>query len=292
MIVTRLLGGLGNQLFQYATGRAMSLRSGRPHWLDTRGYDAESLRGFALRPFGLPVGEAPPEVLAALPPMTPGTLPAVARRLARADLLPGRLQLYLEPTLGPFDQRLTATRASAYLVGFWQSEKYFSDVADVLRQELALPAPTHPISERLLGEMRAGPSVSLHVRRGDYVSDPKTAAVHGACDLGYYERAMRLVQERMGPSVRWYAFSDDPAWVRQNLAMDRLTVVDHHAPNEVHEDLRLMSACSGHIIANSSLSWWGAWLGRPDDVVVAPRRWFNDSTHDARDVVPDRWLQA
>jgi hypothetical protein len=134
--------------------------------------------------------------------------------------------------------------------------------------------------------------VRLHVRRGDYVTDPSANAFHGLCPLDYYHRGLdEAARDLTRPEC--FVFSDDPAWVRENLKLAApMTVVDVHGPGEAHVDLRLMAACHSHVIANSSLSWWGAWLGRrPGKRVVAPRQWFRSPDRDASDLVPDRWVR-
>ena len=135
-------------------------------------------------------------------------------------------------------------------------------------------------------------SVSLHIRRGDYASNPVTQSFHGTLQMGYYTRAMRHLAERI-EDPHLYVFSDDPEWARGNLQSEYPTeFVIHNDVDRNYEDLRLMSSCKHHIIANSTFSWWAAWLcSNPEKLVFAPRKWFEGSNNDTRDLIPDTWNQ-
>src|SRR5262245_48269614 len=140
--------------------------------------------------------------------------------------------------------------------------------------------------------MRRVPSVSLHVRRGDYVRDPALNRIHGTCSLEYYADAIDYVAQRV-PGARFFVFSDDLRWVEHNLPIRHpVEYVRHNTGQQGHEDIRLMSHCQHHIIANSGFSWWGAWLDpRPEKIVCAPARWFADDRYDTRDVIPASWVK-
>ena len=144
----------------------------------------------------------------------------------------------------------------------------------------------------LMAKIESCHSVSLHVRRGDYASDPVFLAMHGLCPLDYYERAVKHVSERVSDPV-FFLFSDDPDWVRANLNVHgTVEVVDQNGPDAGSEDLRLMSRCRHHIVANSTFSWWGAWLnGGAPKIVVAPQRWFADESMNAVDLIPEAWVK-
>ncbi|HEY2374035.1 MAG TPA: alpha-1,2-fucosyltransferase [Gaiellaceae bacterium] len=184
------------------------------------------------------------------------------------------------------DDRVIGAADGVLLVGYWQSEAYFSDARDVIRSELRFPglSSAYTQSESTVANPSA---VSVHVRRGDYVTSPQTNAVHGALGVDYYRRALAHVANRVSkPS--FIVFSDDPEWVERELARELpLTVVSGGDPVQ---ELGLMSRCTHHVIANSSFSWWGAWLGeREGSVIVAPERWFADPNVETRDIVPARW---
>ena len=191
-----------------------------------------------------------------------------------------------------FDPEVASLPDGVCLEGYWQSERYFAQVADRVRHDLTLEKPPAGRDAELLAEIAAGNAVSLHVRRGDYVTDPAASATHGVCPLDYYRRAIAFIAERVADPV-FFLFSDDPEWTRANLDLGgAATLVDHNGPDRGHEDLRLMSHCDHHIIANSSFSWWGAWLDpRPQKMVVAPRQWFRDASKDTSDLIPESWVQ-
>jgi Glycosyl transferase family 11. len=180
-----------------------------------------------------------------------------------------------------------------YLVGNWQSEKYFADYADTIREDLTLRMPPAGRNAAAAERISAIQSVAVHVRRGDYVSRPVTNRFHGTCGLDYYERAVAFLEDAY-PDLRYYVFTDDPEWVRARMCLSvPFLVCDRNRPSEAHLDLYLMSLCRFHVIANSTFSWWGAWLStRPDKQVVAPHRWFagaDPARYPTDDLIPSSW---
>ena len=140
-----------------------------------------------------------------------------------------------------------------------------------------------------LEQIRNTNSVSLHIRRGDYVSNPAAAQFHGLCEIPYYQAAVESLKQHF-PDIHVYVFSDEPEWAQSHLRLDVPTFFVESNSGEV--DLELMRNCCHHVVANSSFSWWGAWLCALDGQVVhAPKRWFADPRTDTKDVVPSRWIQ-
>ena len=135
-------------------------------------------------------------------------------------------------------------------------------------------------------------SVSIHVRRGDYLTNPVTFQTHGLCDIDYYKKAIDEILDLVD-KPHFFIFSDDQSWAKSNIIFGAPTdYVMHNNSLKNYEDLRLMSYCRHHIIANSSFSWWGAWLGNnPEKIVIAPKKWFNDPKIDTTDLIPDTWLR-
>ncbi len=181
-------------------------------------------------------------------------------------------------------------RQGGYLQGYWQSERYFAGHAERIRSDFAF---RHDMSGANLDVAHAigqRTAISVHVRRGDYISNAKTLAVHGTCSPDYYHAAIDTLLQRC-PGARLFAFSDDPQWVSQMLLprYPDLVLVDHNKGLDSYNDMRLMSMCRHHIIANSSFSWWGAWLNPiQDKMVIAPSRWFANGT-DTQDLIPEGW---
>ncbi len=280
MIVVRLLGGLGNQLFQYAVGRALALRRGDALYLDASGYDRPvpgwTPRHYELDGWRIRARRCDPFRRWTFDPR----LAALFRDHARV----------VEPS-HDFDPGLFARgQRHLYLDGYWQCERYFESARAELLAELTLEAAPAGENARLLEEIRGCNAVAVHVRRSDYADDDKLRAFHGLCTPEYYRRALAHVAERVD-GARFYFFSDDPGWVRQNLsAPAEARYVSHNGADRGAEDLRLMRACRAFVIANSSFSWWGAWLAEhPEKLVIAPERWFADPREAEGDIVPRAW---
>jgi hypothetical protein len=285
MIVSRLIGGLGNQMFQYAAGRALAERRGVPFCIDRRAFFDYRTHTFGMDCFDAALAEPPQNLLPNAP--SEGRLYGLLRRF-----LPSPLTVYSERAF-TFDERVLDLPDGTYLDGYWQTERYFSDFREVIRTDFTISKAPSQSSERWLERIGNTPSVSLHIRRGDYVSTPAAAALHGTCDLAYYRRAVEYVRGATGIDPVLFVFSDDPDWVASNLIMPYpMHLVRDNDASTNYEDLRLMTACRHHVIANSSFSWWGAWLdGRPDSITIAPSRWFASDSPDARDLVPERWVR-
>lgn len=287
MIVVRMCGGLGNQMFQYATGRAIALANGAELVLDLDWYRRTPATN---TPREYELARYP--IHARLPSTREQTIARFysGRVLRRLPLVPRPWHVLRERSFA-FDKAALEARDETYLDGYWQSYKYFEEIAEQLRIELTpTPQPSsHDLS--VLDRIRGCDSVSVHVRRGDYVMQKAAASVHGVCTLEYYHAAMRAITD----SVRephFFVFSDDIEWTRQNLAFPGpVTFVDHNGPSTAFQDIRLMSSCRHHVIANSSFSWWGAWLSpHQNRTVVAPRLWFADGRA-TNDLTPAHWIR-
>ena len=276
MIITRLHGRLGNQMFQYAAARGLAARLGSTVALDARGA-LERGEGVLTRVFDLPVTDPDP-----LPPAR-ATSP-VAYGLWRAS---GRApRFWREKGLG-YNPSIARAPDGVYLHGYWQSERYFSVVAPQIRKDFTFPPFSSTANAEMAEQIAATTSVSLHVRRGDYV----TLGAHALCGQPYYDAALQKVCEGLDdPTV--FVFSDDPGWARDNLSLDqRKVVVDLNGADTDFEDMRLMSLCQHNVIANSSFSWWAAWLNaNPDKRVAGPAQWFGDPKLRNPDILPSSWL--
>ena len=190
-----------------------------------------------------------------------------------------------------FDPETLVLQDDVRLFGYWQSERYFVDHAAEIRDDFRFRVLPDDRNRALATRIAHTPAVSVHVRRGDYVTNPATKAVHGALPLDYYHAAVDRIRESE-PEPHFYVFSDDPDWCSANLDLGGATTVVDHNRGRGSEDLRLMSLCSHHVIANSSFSWWGAWLNaREDKIVVAPQEWMRDDSFDTRDLVPEGWIR-
>ncbi len=291
MIVVRISDGLGNQMFQYALGRRLSRERGVALKLDPRAVKGHPERHFALDELSLESAFATKDevrALTRLPTLVPKKLAPRFLRERRRRLRPPTYRR--EGDSFRFEPDVLSTPAPAYLHGYWQSERYFDSIADVLREDFEVRTPITGRDAQVAAQIDDVEAVSIHVRRGDYVSDPATHALHGVCSADYYAQGVAYFTEHLS-APRFFVFSDDPAWAAANLKLPSDTVfIDHNDGSNGHEDLRLMSRCRHHLIANSSFSWWGAWLNpRPDKIVVAPRRWT--TAFECPDVCPPAWVR-
>jgi hypothetical protein len=182
----------------------------------------------------------------------------------------------------------------AYLNGYWQNECYFKAVEGTIRQDFSflelLSGEGKAVARRIVAEPNA---VSVHVRRGDYASNPKTYRNHGLCSQEYYRRALTTVASKSGGDLGLFFFSDDPSWVHEHF--DCLGFPAHFVDFQEHvsapwHDMHLMSLCKHHIIANSSFSWWGAWLAGKGGVTCAPRQWFAATEKKNDNSSPGDWI--
>lgn len=290
MVIVKLIGGLGNQLFQYALGRAISVKRNVTLKLDLSWFEAFTLRPYELKHFNVIENIASAGEVGRFGETYPNGLVGHAHRAAAAILPDYFRYTAIVKTGFPFDPGVLEVRGNLYLDGYWQSEKYFKDVEDIIRKEFTVKYPPDEINARVARHISGVESVCLHVRRGDYVSDPATNEAHGVCPPEYYAAAVAALTKTV-VDPHFFVFTDDPDWARDNLRLEHpITFVTHNGVARSYEDLRLMSLCHHFIVANSSFSWWGAWLSQyPAKRVFAPRAWFRTDRYDTRDLIPDSW---
>ncbi|MFK8060651.1 MAG: alpha-1,2-fucosyltransferase [Polaribacter sp.] len=265
MIIVRILGGLGNQMFQYAYAKSLSLK-GYDVQLDISKFKTYTLHGgYQLDKFKIDLKIANP-----------------------FSVFLGKIGLkksIKEKSL-VFDSKFKSLKGNEYVKGYFQTEKYFKEIRTVLLSEFIINKKLSEdcilISEQIL---TAKNSCSLHIRRGDYISDEKANKVHGTCDLDYYKRGIEHINKTYN-NVTFFVFSDDVLWTKNNLPVENAVYVD--IKSIPHEDMYLMSLCSHNITANSSFSWWGAWLNKNENkTVIAPKKWFVDKENE---VACQNWI--
>ncbi len=287
MVIARLIGGLGNQLFQYALGRTIAASRSTTLKLDITDYETYKVQAYALHHFNVIESFATRDEIRRL--RGGGWM---AKRLSRRlhRLIPFRKDSYVLEKGFAFDPEVLKSPDDVYLEGYWQSEKYFASTEGLLRREFTIRQSLSGRNQEMAARIAGCNTVSLHVRRGDYVSNPNASRVHGLCGADYYQAAVRRIAEIV-PQPHLFVFSDDPEWAARNLHLDHpMTIVTGNDTQRDYEDLHLMSLCRHHIVANSSFSWWGAWLDtNPDKIVIVPARWFAREQHDTRDLFPPAW---
>jgi hypothetical protein len=300
-VVVCLFGGLGNQMFQYAAGRALALKTGSRLILDASSFTLpQARRTYALDDYALAAETRfdgyrypPRQSVVRFParqfPQWIERAAQILRVRIPISLAAGAnsFSVFAESSFD-FDPGFWQCGPQTYLVGYWQSERYFGEIADLVRRELTYLRAPDADNARWLTRIRACNAVCVHVRRGDYLL-PAHFGYHGLCSADYYGRALRLIRERVA-NPQFFVFSDDWTWCREHLADEDTVIVDANKPDAGQDELRLMAACRHHVIANSSLSWWAAWLATSgDQTVVAPTPWFNHRPR-TPDLFPADWI--
>lgn len=275
MIIVKLQGGLGNQMFQYAAARALAKQNNTSvsldlSWFSQNFNNLTTPRHYELSCFRLDEYTS-----------------------RHKDTIPQRLheslaRKYIEQHY-QFDSNFNKLPRKAVLQGYFQSEKYFINIRSLIMEDFEFLKTPNSKNKQIQDDINAcKSSVALHVRRGDYASSENVSKFHGLSSLDYYRTAVKIIESAVNqPS--YYVFSDDPDWCKKNLKFNnRTTYIDWNTDGA--EDLRLMKSCKHNIIANSSFSWWGAWLNtNQTKIVVAPKQWFNDPAINTNDVIPGSW---
>lgn len=290
-ITIQIQGGLGNQLFQYATGKALSLRLRRPLLLDidwfSHSWDNVTPRNLLLQNLKITGNYIQSH-------------PSVASQKKWWRILQKALPIspyVLKDRPYKFNSSLLKFRPysnqEVYLTGYWQSFRYFDSIRPHLLNEIKPSDPLSPNYSRYLEKILSTPSAMVHIRRGDYIHLPDAAKIHGFLGLEYYLTGIKILLSK-NPSTHFFIFSDDLDWAKNNLpASEKMTFIN--SSDEITgpiQELYLMSQCNAHLIANSSLSWWGAWLSNSDTPnVIAPKNWTNDQDRTWEDLLPQHWLK-
>lgn len=289
MVIVKFSGGLGNQMFQYALGRSLSITSKKPIYFDISGFINEKKRQFELLNFNI-AGEFLPEDLKR---NLPGRInPVLGYLKDKIGLYEYRIK-YIQEKKYDFDENILSLSAPVILDGYWQSEKYFKSQSQIIRNDFTLATRITYDRDKTLQLLSNCNSVSVHIRRGDYITDKKTNNFHGTCDLSYYVTAMNIMAEKIS-NPDFFIFSDDISWARQNLPNYlSLHFVERSKDGRDFEDLFLMSRCQNQIMANSSFSWWAAWLNiHTNKIVIAPKKWFHNAPHNTKDLYLEGWLKV
>jgi hypothetical protein len=296
-IITQLLGGLGNQMFQYAAGRRVAIEHGLELLVDTSILmDHSQGRHDVNRDYGLDIFRLEVNMASAMQrwafnahalPMTTKVLQRLARPLV-ADRYFKEQQFRYDPALA---SRQTVPR---YLSGLWQSYKYFEPISQCLRDDFIFRESLPQAGAALVHELGLPSSVVLNVRRGDYVGEGAAAYTIGFIGLEYYKAADLFLRSKGIKNPRYFVFSDDIEWCRENLAWlgkDAFFVQHELAGPKFSYYLQLMTLGSNFVIPNSTFAWWAAWLSKNEEkTVIAPYRWMIDAKIDTSDLCPPEWI--
>jgi hypothetical protein len=289
MVKVILSGGLGNQIFQYAAGRALALKYSTNLVLNLN-----LLNRFdsSVTPRSYELGNL--RVLCDIELNSPFPMWTWIKKFTWL-LGPLNPWKFYQENSSSYDPRLLQQPDGVTLFGYWQSHIYFSDISKQLMSELQPSKPLSEESVKVLDKIESSRAIAIHVRRGDYVSNAETSSFHGLMPLNYYKDAVAYVLAKF-PGATFFIFSDDLDWCKKNLNLEQVHFVDHNEVENSWEDLILMSKCRHHIIANSSFSWWAAWMADNNQavanhLVIAPKNWFNKAHQiNNTDRFPQHWI--
>jgi hypothetical protein len=290
MIIVKLIGGLGNQMFQYALGRKLSLVNNDMFKLDISDYNKQNIhatkREYRLKFFNIVENIAEEKEVIKLK----------GGKLLNNKIfnkLGIRYKTYIkEKITNVFDPEILNLKGDIYLEGYWQNEKYFKDIRNILLKEFTLKNKPPKIFYELLDSIKNMNSVVIHIRGGDYVRDKETAKFHGILSIDYYAKAIKIFIEKL-KDPKFFIFTDDAEYanfILNGLKINYVLVSQYNLAD--YEELILMSNFKNFIIANSSFSWWEAWLSDCEDkIVVAPSVWFTDLKLSSINPSVDSWIR-
>lgn len=294
MIITKILGGLGNQMFQYAAGRSLALANGSELKLDISGFSTYGLHnGYELDLFQIDADIATIEDLRMLAGAQ-SKIPQFIRQKLRLTK-----SSHIKEDGKAFDPSFFKIKEPVYLDGYWQSYEYLEPFKAQIKRDFTFKRALMGKNLQIAENITNSNAVSVHIRRGDYVTNQTFAKVHGFVGIDYFNRAIQHIDEAVS-SPTFFVFSDDFEWANVNLRLEgKVVFVSHNTGKDSFEDMRLMSMCKHNIIANSSFSWWGAWLNdNSNKIVIAPRQWFADRSvvtnyeNFLKNLLPNSWLLA
>ncbi|WP_304067731.1 alpha-1,2-fucosyltransferase [Pedobacter glucosidilyticus] len=284
MKIVKFLGGLGNQMFQYAFYKALKHKFNAVK-ADTSGFNNYHLHnGLELEeifPIKLDIVSASVAKL-----YNPDFNEWHNRKLRRILGLKGAY--YQEQQEFFFDTDIFKDVKKKYYWGYWQNPLYFSDVEDELRKDFTFRKSLDTTNEKRLIQMRTHESIAVHIRRGDYIGHELLGNI---CNLNYYQQAINYIKEHVQQPI-FYFFSDDIEWCKSNFKNIEAVFIDGNTGVNNYIDMQLMSNCKHQIIANSSFSWWSAWLNtNPNKMVIGPKKWIHKNDEKEIGILPSNWIK-
>jgi hypothetical protein len=291
MKIIKIKGGLGNQMFQFAF--YLSVKNKYQNdivKIDTSFYDNNKAHnGYELKKiFSVNADYAVKKEIEKLTNSRNNFITKVIRKL-----FGGRKTDYIEKNFLYDKTVYSFNNKDKYFDGYWQNPKYFSDIKNIINSYFVFDKNLKDENYKILRDIIEQNSVSLHIRRGDYINNFKAKNLHGGiCTLKYYHKAISVVKEYM-ENPYFFVFSDDIDWVKNNLEIDNnVKYIDWNRGSDSYRDMQLMSNCKHNIIANSSFSWWGTWLNENrNKIVISPNKWFNNREIDNDVMIMDNWIK-
>ncbi len=287
------MGGLGNQMFQYAAGRCLSHLHKTNLQMDLSFLNKNSMEGITKRKFGLDCFELN------LKEANESDIAGYKKKMGNKYIRTFQRKLpilfdsvYFAESGSTFHKEFYNLPAKVYLEGYWQCEKYFLPVEEVIQKDFCFKKALDAKNENLMSKIKNSVSVSLHVRRGDYISASHTSNIYAPCSAEYYNSAVEIIASKVS-NIELFIFSDEIHWCKENLKFSwQVNYIDNNSNKNNYIDMQLMSACKHNVIANSSFSWWAAWLNNnPNKIIIAPAKWYSASHLSDSDLIPDKWLR-
>lgn len=287
MIFTSIYGGLGNQMFQYAIGKSISTLRNVDFKIDSYKINNSNYisRDFSLKKFNISAELA--EISEVKKFHNNKYLDFIFGKLYQKNIkLSNKI---FEKKTFHFDKKMMCI-SNGYLDGYWQCFKYFEDIREILIREFSLVEEMDVENKFIYDKIKELNSISIHIRRGDYVKDKKNNAIYNVFGLEYYHNAIDFITNKMEDPY-FFVFSDDLKWASKNLNLSNAIYVDVNSNGNPENDLILMANCKHNIIANSTFSWWSAWLNiNPKKIIIAPKKWIN-TVNNLDDLYPQNWVR-
>ncbi len=290
IIIIRLQGGLGNQMFQYAAAKSLSIQTDSSLYFDTSLLDLnkDATDDFTPRKFDLNIFKNINNLL--IEKINHTSFKIGKKVFSNRGLFSTRIQIYNEPHFHA-DKNYFNIQPPVVLTGYFNSEYYFKQIKDILLNDFNFPdINVDDNNFKIKKCIEENDFVAIHIRRGDYLK-PKVTSYHGLCSLEYYQQAIEYFKKN-NPMINLCFFSDDPQWVKDTFTKkyNNCIIIEGNTDENSWKDMYLMSLCKHHIIANSTFSWWGAWLSlHKDKMVFAPKKWFNEKSINSENVIPITW---
>lgn len=292
MIIVKISGGLGNQLFQYSFGRSLSIKLNTDLKFDIQtnyNYSFFTKRDVALKHFNIDLNLATKKEIRKLKYFENEFFVRMERKAVQK--LPLLNRRYVVQNLFNNQKRIPNYKDNCYYDGYWQSENYFKSIEDIIRKDLEFKFQINQNNQTIFDDINSNESVSIHIRRGDYITIKANSKLFPVCSIEYYRRGINFFVNKFKNPI-YFVFSDDIDWAKDNFKGNQFRFVDSNLDcPEI--DLFLMSRCRNNIIANSSFSWWGAWLNRnKEKIIIAPKNWYNGKLNDSTiDLIPETWIR-
>jgi hypothetical protein len=288
MIIVKLQGGLGNQLFQYSLGKSLELSENRKVYFDVSSFNHSpnlTSREFVLEKLGLKVDLLPKNVAS--------IITFINRLLFKLNITFKSNFFSISYCENSFQYIPIVVKNKLIIFdGYWQSPMYFESISNDLTKLFYSIDRISNSGQNLISNLKSKSTVAIHIRRGDYISNTETYDFHGICDLDYYYSAIDFIESKNNIDT-YIIFTDDIEWVQNNFSIgNRIFIYGcNYAENDIDEFL-MMASVSHNIIANSTFSWWSAFINpNPEKIVIAPKKWFSDLSINVEDLFPTNWVR-